>query len=164
MRRGAGYLISGAVQDVSDNLYLDEQHDYDAGTICSVAETVIDGVCAAAHAAKPLGPAAGRRMGLWLDQSHPLHRPRQLPHPRLCQQFRAGVGENAGIRTPRSCPQEPTITCIARTFNAFELNSATIERFANNLAVATGGFRHAAVQENGTVTRPQSIRKRFPSL
>ena len=37
------------------------------------------------------------------------------------------------------------------TFNAFELNSAVIERFANNLAVATGGIRHAAVQENGTV-------------
>jgi hypothetical protein len=37
------------------------------------------------------------------------------------------------------------------TFNAFELNSCTIERFANNLAISTGGFRGAAVQENGTV-------------
>jgi hypothetical protein len=37
------------------------------------------------------------------------------------------------------------------TFNAFELNSAVIERFANNIATAAGGFRHAAVQENGTV-------------
>jgi hypothetical protein len=37
------------------------------------------------------------------------------------------------------------------TYNAFEFNSATIERFANNLVVSPGGFRHAAVQENGTV-------------
>ena len=38
------------------------------------------------------------------------------------------------------------------TFNAFELNQAVIERFANNLAVsASGGFRHVAVQENGTI-------------
>jgi hypothetical protein len=40
---------------------------------------------------------------------------------------------------------------LRTTYNAFELNSAVIERFANNLATATGGFRHAAVQENGTV-------------
>jgi hypothetical protein len=31
------------------------------------------------------------------------------------------------------------------------LNGAEIERFANNLAIASEGFRHAAVQENGTV-------------
>jgi hypothetical protein len=37
------------------------------------------------------------------------------------------------------------------TFNAFELNSAVIGRFANNLAVSADGFRHMAVQENGTV-------------
>jgi len=32
-----GYLIGGTVLDVSDNLYIDEQHEYDSGTICSVA-------------------------------------------------------------------------------------------------------------------------------
>ncbi len=34
----AGYLIGGTVSDVSDNVYLDDQHAYDAGTICSVAK------------------------------------------------------------------------------------------------------------------------------
>jgi hypothetical protein len=38
------------------------------------------------------------------------------------------------------------------TFNGFELSNAVIDRFANNVAISTnGGFKHAALQEDGTV-------------
>ena len=33
----AGYVLSGVVADVSDNIYIDDQHEYDAGSVCSVA-------------------------------------------------------------------------------------------------------------------------------
>ncbi|HUK42826.1 MAG TPA: hypothetical protein VLW48_00135, partial [Candidatus Bathyarchaeia archaeon] len=39
------------------------------------------------------------------------------------------------------------------TYNAFQLNAATIERFANNVGISTTGpFRNAAIEENGKVT------------
>ena len=41
----AGYLIGGPVLDVSDNMYIDEQHEYETGTICSVANPSSKAVC-----------------------------------------------------------------------------------------------------------------------
>ena len=140
----AGYLIGGTVSDVSDNVYLDEQHEYDAGTICSVA-----------HPSSPLCLSSGNsrwvllRGGEWgFGWTN-----RTLFTDRGNLLIRAFVS-NSLLELDANAPALPPGThyhLYRTTFNAFELNGTVIERFANNLAIATGGFRRAAVQENGTV-------------
>ncbi len=140
----AGYLIGGTVQDVSDNIYLDEQHEYDAGTICSVANPSSK-VCMLSGNSRWVWLRGGEWAFGWTN--------RTLITDRGNLRIRAFVSsslleldENAPVLAP-----ETHYHLYRTTFNAFELNSAVIERFANNLAIATDGFRHAAVQENGTV-------------
>lgn len=143
--RHAGYVISGAATDVSDNIYIDEQHEYSSGTVCSVANP----------SSKTCLPS-GKSRWVWLrdgdwgfgwtnrtlftDQGN-------LPI--------RGFVSNSLLELDEDAPVLPAGThyrLIRTTFNAFELNSAVIERFANNVALSvTGPFRHAALQEDGTV-------------
>lgn len=141
----AGYLIGGTVNDVSDNVYLDEQHEYDTGTICSVASPSSK-VCLSSGNSRWLRLHGGEWGFGWTNRTLFTSRGSLLIHA-----FVSGtlleLDENAPV-----LPAGTAYHLYRTTFNAFELNSAVIERFANNLAVsATGGFRHAAVQENGTV-------------
>ncbi len=150
----AGYLVSGTVQDVSDNVYLDEQHAYNTGTVCSVANPVSK-ICLALldgrlenHASSRWVLLSGGEWGfgwsnriLSLDSDH-----RSLPIRAFHSSSLLELDEDAPLLQPRT-----HYHLFRTTYNAFELNSAVIERFANNLVVSPGGFRHAAVQENGTV-------------
>jgi hypothetical protein len=140
----AGFLIGGAVNDVSDNIYIDEQHDYDAGTICSVATS---------SSAKCLSSGASRWISLhggeWgLDWSN-----RTLFTARGNFLIRAFAGPSL-LELDEDAPALPAEThyhLYRTTFNAFELNGAVIERFSNNSVISAGGFRHAAIQEDGQV-------------
>lgn len=144
----AGYLIGGAAEDVSDNVYLDDQHDYEAGTICSVPNPSSKQCLSSADKSKSSrwiflqGGEWGfgwTNRTLFTDHANlPIH---------------AFVNANL-IELDDDAPALPVGThyhLYSTTFNAFELNNCTIERFANNFAASTAGFRHAAIQENGTV-------------
>jgi hypothetical protein len=140
----AGYLIGGTVADVSDNVYLDEQHEYDSGTICSV-ENPSSTVCLSSGTSRWILLHGGEWGFGWHNRT--LYTDR---HNLLIRAFinssRLELDDNAPV-----LPVGTHYHLYRTTFNAFELNSATIERFANNLAISAGGFRRAAVQENGTV-------------
>jgi hypothetical protein len=140
----AGYLIGGFVADVSDNVYLDEQHEYDSGTICSVKNTS-SSVCLPSGTSRWI-LLRGGEWGLgWTNRTLYTDRHNLL--------IRAFVS-NSVLELDDNAPVVPAGTryhLSRTTFNAFELNGATIERFANNLAISVGGFGRAAVQENGTV-------------
>jgi hypothetical protein len=140
----AGYLIGGTVSDVSDNVYLDEQHEYDSGTICSV-ENPSSTVCLSSGTSRWILLRGGEWGFGWTNRT--LYTDR---HNLLIRAFinssRLELDDNAPV-----LPAGTRYHLYRTTFNAFELNSTTIERFANNLAISAGGFRRAAVQENGTV-------------
>jgi hypothetical protein len=141
----AGYLIGGAVHDVSDNVYVDEQHEYDTGTICSVANPSST-VCLSSGNSRWVLLRGGEWGFGWTNRTLFTDRGNFL--------IRAFVSSSL-LELDENAPVLQTGThyhLFRTTFNAFELNSAVIERFANNLAISTtGAFRHAAVQENGTV-------------
>ena len=140
----AGYLIGGTVQDVSDNVYVDEQHEYDTGTICSVA-TPSSTVCLSSGNSRWVRLHDGEWGFGWTN--------RTLITDRGNLRIRAFVSSSL-LELDENAPglaAETHYHLYRTTFNAFELNNAVIERFANNLAIATDGFRHAAVQEDGTV-------------
>ena len=141
----AGYVISGWVADVSDNLYLDEQHEYDAGTVCSVANPSSK-TCLSSGKSRWVWLRGGEwgfgwaNRTLFTDRGNlPVH---AFVNSSLVELDDDVDGLPAGTRYRLS----------RTTSHAFELNSAVIERFANNVAISTtGGFRDAAVQETGTV-------------
>jgi hypothetical protein len=140
----AGYSIGGAVNDVSDNVYLDEQHEYDTGTICSVASPS-SSLCLSSGSSRWVSLRGGEWGFGWTDRTLFTGQGNLL--------IRAFVS-NSLLELDEDAPALPAGThyhLYRDTFNAFELNSAVIERFANNLAISSGGFRHAAVQENGAV-------------
>ncbi len=140
----AGYLIGGTVEDVSDNVYIDEQHDYDAGTICSVASPSAS-ACLTSGNSRWVRLHGGEWGFGWSNRTLFTDRGSLLIHAFVSTSL---------LELDETIPalQPGTRYHLYRTtFNAFELNSAVIERFANNLAVAPAGFRRAAVQENGTV-------------
>jgi len=140
----AGYFIGGTVDDVSDNVYLDEQHDYDNGTICSV-ENPSSTVCMSSGASRWILLRGGEWGFGWTNRTLFTGQHNLL--------IRAFVS-NSLLELDDTAPVLPAGTSYRlyrTTFTAFELNSATIERFANNLAISAGGFRRAAIQENGTV-------------
>jgi hypothetical protein len=140
----AGYLIGGTVADVSDNVYLDEQHDYDSGTICSV-EKPSSTVCLSSGTSRWIRLQGGQWGFGWSNRTLYTN-----SHNLLIRAF----VNNSLIELDDNAPVLPAGThyhLYRTTFNAFELNSATIERFASNLAISAGGFHRAAIQENGTV-------------
>jgi len=141
----AGYLIGGIVTDVSDNVYLDEQHEYDTGTICSV-ENPSSTVCLSSGTSRWILLRGGEWGFGWTNRTLFTGRYNLLIRA-FVSSSRMELDENAPV-----LPAGTHYHLYRTTFDAFELNSAVIGRFANNLAIsATGGFRHAAVQENGTV-------------
>jgi hypothetical protein len=140
----AGYLIGGTVSDVSDNVYLDDQHAYDTGTVCSVAKP-----------SSPLCMSSGKSRWVLLRDGEWgfgwTNRTLFTDHGSLL--IRAFVNSKV-LELDEAAPALPPGThyhLYRTTFNAFELNSCTIDRFTNNLAISAVGFRRAAVQENGTV-------------
>jgi hypothetical protein len=141
----AGYLIGGDVFDVSDNLYIDEQHDYDAGTICSVAGPSSN-ACLTSGRSRWVLLQGGAWGGGWPNRTLFTERGNLLIHSFV---------QNSLLELEDDAPYLPAKTryhLYRTTYNAFELNSASIVRFANNVAISVnGGFRHAAVQENGKV-------------
>jgi hypothetical protein len=139
-----GYLIGGKVQDVSDNVYIDEQHDYDAGTICSVANPSST-VCMPSGESRWILLHGGEWGFGWTNRTLFMDRGNLLIHA-FKSATRLELDDNVPV-----LPEGTHYHLYRTTFNAFELNGAEIERFANNLAIASEGFRHAAVQENGTV-------------
>ena len=139
-----GYLIGGTVQDVSDNAYIDEQHEYDAGTICSVANPSST-VCLSSGSSRWVWLRGGEWGFGWTNRTLFTDRGNLLIHA-FVSSSRLELDDNAPVL------QAGTHYHLFRTtFNAFELNGAVIERFANNLAISSSGFRHVAVQENGAV-------------
>ena len=139
-----GYLIGGTVQDVSDNVYIDEQHEYDAGTICSVANPSST-VCLSSGNSRWIRLRGGEWGFGWTNRTLFTDRGNLLIRAFVSSSF-LELDENTPV-----LPAGTHYHLFRTTFNAFELNGAVIERFANNLAIAPGGFRRAAVQENGTV-------------
>jgi len=141
----AGYVISGTVNDVSDNIYLDAQHEYEQGTICSVANPSSTS-CLAAGKSRWVMVQGGEWGFGWSN--------RTLFTARGNLTIRAFVSSSL-LELEEDVSAWPSGTryhLYRTTFNAFELNHAAITRFANNVAIsATGPFRHAAIQEDGDV-------------
>ena len=140
----AGYAISGNVSDVSENVYLDEQHSYDTGTICSI-EKPSSVMCLPRGRSRWILLRSGEWGFGWTNRTL------FIDHGLLL--IRAFVNSSV-LELEQDTPVLVAGTnyhLYHTTFNAFELNSATIGRFANNLAISSGGYRHAAVQENGVV-------------
>ena len=140
----AGYLIGGEADDVSDNVYLDDQHAYDTGTICSIAKPS-SVLCLPSGKSRWVLLRGGEWGFGWTNRTL------FTDHGNLLVR---GFLSASLLELDEDAPALPPGTryhLYRTTFNAFELNSCTIERFANNLAISTGGFRRAAVQENGTV-------------
>jgi hypothetical protein len=140
----AGYLIGGTVSDVSDNVYVDEQHEYDAGTVCSVAKPSSI-LCLPSGNSRWILLRGGQWGFGWTNRTLFTDRGNRLIHAFVNSSV-LELDDDAP-----ALPQGTRYHLFRTTFNAFELNGAVIERFANNLAVAAGGFRHNAVQENGNV-------------
>jgi hypothetical protein len=140
----AGYLIGGTVHDVSDNVYLDEQHEYEQGTICSVARPSSP-LCLTSGKSRWVLLRGGEWGFGWTNRTLFTAQGNLLIHAFVSTSL-LELDEDAP-----ALPAETHYHLYRTTFNAFELNSAVIERFANNLAISAGGYRRAAVQENGTV-------------
>jgi hypothetical protein len=141
----AGYVISGTALDVSDNIYIDEQHEYEAGTICSVAKPSSKS-CLSSGKSRWILLNGGKWGFGWTN--------------RTLFTERGNFPIRAFVSSPlleldddvATVPSGTHYHLFRTTFNAFELNNCVIGRFANNVAIsATGPFRHSAVQENGTV-------------
>lgn len=144
----AGYLIAGRVQDVSNNVYLDDQHEYNTGSICSVA-TPTSTTCLSPSSKSATSRWILLRGGEWgtgWSNRHLYVGAQSFPIRAFATRTLIELEENEP-----ALPPETKYYLYRTTFNAFELNNATIERFANNLAIATAGFLHAAVQEDGTI-------------
>ena len=130
---------------MSDNIYLDEQHEYDTGTVCSVANPSSK-TCLSSGKSRWVWLRGGEWGFGWTNRTLFTGRG-NLPIRGFVSSSLLELDDDAD-----ALPAGARYHLLRTTFNAFELNSAVIERFANNVAIsATGGFRHAAVQEDGTV-------------
>ena len=143
--RHAGYVIGGSAVDISDNIYIDEQHEYEAGTICSVAKPLSKACLSSGKSRWVLLRGGDWGFG-WTNRTLFTERG-DLPIRAFVNSSLLELDDDTD-----ALPGGTRYHLLRTTFNAFELNSAVIERFANNVAISTtGGFRNAAVQENGTV-------------
>jgi hypothetical protein len=140
----AGYLIGSKVSDVSDNIYIDDQHEYAGGTICSAAKSTST-TCMPSGRSRWIILKGGEWGFGWTN--------RALFTSRGNLPIRAFVSSSL-IELDNDVDALPSTPyhLYRTTFNAFELNAATIRRFANNFALSTTGpFNHAAIQEDGAV-------------
>jgi len=143
--RVPGYAIYGSVVDMSDNIYLDEQHEYDGGTICSVANPSSTQCLSSGRSRWVL--LRGGEWGFgWSN--------RVLFTDRGNRDIRAFVSSTV-LELDKQADVFPAGTryrLYRTTYLAFQLNGASIERFANNVAIATTGpYRDATIQETGKV-------------
>jgi hypothetical protein len=143
--RAAGYEVSGNLVDMSDNIYLDEQHEYDTGTICSVAKPSST-ECLNSGKSRWVLLRGGEWGFGWTN--------RLLFTDRSNLIIRAFVNGSLLELTDDAAALLPGshYHLYRTTYNAFQFNSATIERFANNTAISTTGpFRNATIEETGKV-------------
>jgi hypothetical protein len=141
----AGFQIGGHVLDVSNNVYIDAQHDFGAGVICSVAKPTATLCQTSGQSRWVMLQDAKWQIG-WTNRTlfteHGDYRIRAFVNSSLLE-----LDEDAAVIPPGT-----PFHLYRTTFNAFELNGAHIERFSNNEAISTeGAFRHAAIQEDGDV-------------
>lgn len=141
----AGYLIAGTVDDVRDNIYIDDQHEYNTGTICSTANSTST-TCLPSGRSRWIILSGGEWGFGWGNRTLFTSRGNLL--------IRAFASSSL-IELDSDIDALPPGThyhLYRTTFNAFELDATAIRRFANNFALsATGPFNHAAIQEDGTV-------------
>ena len=140
-----GFQIGGHVLDVSNNVYIDAQHDFGAGVICSVAKPSATLCQTSGQSRWILLQDAKWQIG-WTNRTlfteHGEYRIRAFVNSSLLE-----LDEDAAVVPPGT-----KFHLYRTTFNGFELNGAHIERFTNNMAISLeGAFRHAAVQEDGDV-------------
>ncbi len=140
-----GYLIGGTVEDVSGNLYMDDQHEYDSGTLCSVADPAHP-ACLTSGESRWILLRGGEWGFGWTNRTLFTTQGNLLIHAFVNSSLLELEESVSALKAGTKYQLYRT------TYNAFELNSATIGRFANNMATSsTGPFRHAAVQEDGNV-------------
>ena len=144
--RGAGYVLSGEITDVSDNLYLDEQQEYDAGSVCSIAK-LSSTECLSSGKSRWVMLRGGAWGFGWTNRVLFTERG-NLNIRGFVNKFVLELDDDV-----EALPAGTRYHLYRTTYNAFQLNAATIERFANNAAISTTGpFRNAAVEENGEIT------------
>jgi len=133
------------VDDVSDNVYIDDQHDYNTGTICNAANST-SSTCLPSGRSRWIILSVGEWGFGWGNRTLFTSRGNLL--------IRAFASSSL-IELDNDIDALPPGThyhLYRTTFNAFELDATTIRRFANNFALsATGPFNHATIQEDGTV-------------
>jgi len=143
--RAAGYVVSGNIVDMSDNVYLDEQHEYDGGTVCSVAQPSST-ECLGSGKSRWIMLRGGQWGFGWTNRVLFTERGKFL--------IRCFVN-NALLELDDDDDALPAGTpyhLYRTTYTAFQLNGATIDNFANNVAQsATGPFRNATIEETGKV-------------
>ncbi len=152
--RVPGYAIYGSLVDVSDNLYIDEQHEYDAGTVCSVP-TPTSTTCLTSGNSRWVMLRDGQWGFGWTN--------RVLFTSSGNLNIRAFVNSNL-LELDDDSPALAAGThyqLYRTTYDAFQLNRAEIERFANNVAISTTGpYRNAAVEQTGN-TVVKNLRGNF---
>jgi hypothetical protein len=141
----AGFQIGGHVLDVSNNVYVDAQHDFEAGVICSVAKPAAT-LCQTSGQSRWIMLQDAKWQIGWTNRTlfteHKEYRIRAFVNSSLLE-----LDEDAAVIPPGT-----KFHLYRTTFNGFELNAAHIERFSNNAAISSeGAFRHAAIQEDGDV-------------
>ena len=143
--RAAGYVVSGNIVDMSDNVYLDEQHEYDSGTVCSVAQPSST-ECLGSGKSRWIMLRGGQWGFGWTNRVLFTERGKFLIR---------GFVNNALLELDDDDDALPAGTpyhLYRTTYTAFQLNGATIDNFANNVAQsATGPFRNATIEETGKV-------------
>jgi hypothetical protein len=140
----AGYLISGTVSDVSDNVYLDDQRNYDTGTVCSVSSP-LSVTCLSSGKSRWVMVQGGEWGFGWTNRTLFIDHGDAPIHAFVSRSI-------LELDDVASLPSGTRYHLYKTTFNAFELVGVTIERFANNIAISSNGdYRRAAVQEDGTV-------------
>jgi hypothetical protein len=133
------------VDDVSDNIYIDDQHEYDMGTICSAA-TSTSTTCLPSGRSRLILLRGGEWGFGWSNRTLFTGRGNLPVHAFVSSSL---IELDSDVD---ALPPGTHYHLYRTTFNAFELDATTIRRFANNFALsATGPFNHAAVQEDGTV-------------
>ena len=123
----AGYLIGGTVDEVDDNTYLEDQHEYAAGMICSAAKSTAT-TCMPSGRSRWIILRGGEWGFGWTNRTLFTSRG-NLPIRAFASSSLIELDDDIDALPP-STPYHLYRT----TFNAFELNGATIRRFANNFA------------------------------
>lgn len=141
----AGYVIAGNVEDASDNVYIDDQQQYDSGTICSAANATST-TCMPSGRSRWILLSGGEWGFGWSNPTLFTNRG-NLPIRAFASHSLIELDNDVDALPPGT-----HYHLYRTTFTAFELNATTIRRFANNFALSVAGpFNHAAIQEDGAL-------------